>query len=90
MGDRDEITALVHRYADDDGTHVKRRSGAWVGHEAILLDSTFSVLDETAVIERRLVTVGQLVQRALSRSSTTPERLGAASSRKPSTRSTSR
>jgi SAM-dependent methyltransferase len=70
--------ALVHRYAEDDGSHVKRRSGVWVGHEAILLGSSFSVLDETAVIERRQVTVGQLVQRALSRSSTTPERLGAA------------
>ena len=70
--------ALVHRYAEDDSTHVKRRSGVWVGHEAILLGSAFSVLDEIAVIERRQVTVGQLVQRALSRSSTTPERLGAA------------
>ena len=38
--------ALVHRYAEDDSSHVKRRSGVWVGHEAILLGSAFSVLDE--------------------------------------------
>jgi SAM-dependent methyltransferase len=68
--------ALVHRYAEDDSSHVKRRSGVWVGHEAILFDSAFRVLDEIAVIERRQVKVGQLVQRALSRSSTAPERLG--------------
>jgi hypothetical protein len=74
--------ALVHRYAADDETHVKRRQpGAWVGNEAILLGSVFSVLDEVAVVERRLVSVEQLVRRALSRSSTTPERLGPAASR---------
>jgi SAM-dependent methyltransferase len=73
--------ALVHRYAEDDQTHVKRRAGIWTGHEAILLGSAFSVLDEIAVIERREVTVPQLVHRALSRSSTTPERLGSAAPR---------
>jgi SAM-dependent methyltransferase len=73
--------ALVHRYAADDETHVKRQPDAWVGHEAILLGSAFSVLDEVAVVERRQVPVEQLVRRALSRSSTTPERLGPAASR---------
>jgi SAM-dependent methyltransferase len=72
--------ALVRRYAEDDPTHVKRRAGGWVRHEAILLGSAFSVLDEFAVIERRAVSVAQLVARALSRSSTTPERLGEAAS----------
>jgi SAM-dependent methyltransferase len=73
--------ALVHGYAANDGTHVKRQADAWLGHEAILLDSAFSVLDEVAVVERRQVSVEQLVRRALSRSSTTPERLGPAASR---------
>jgi SAM-dependent methyltransferase len=73
--------SLVRRYAEMDDTHVKRRSAAWVGHEAILLDSAFSQLDEIAVIERREVSVEQLVKRALSRSSTTSERLGAAAAR---------
>jgi len=71
---------LVRRYAADDRTHVKRGAGGWVDHEAILLGSAFSILDEIAVIERRAVTVAQLVERALSRSSTTEERLGAAAS----------
>jgi SAM-dependent methyltransferase len=72
---------LVRRYADADRTHVKRRSATWVGHEAILLGSAFGLLDEIAVIERRAVSVAQLVHRALSRSSTTPDRLGEAASR---------
>jgi Methyltransferase domain len=77
----DPYRALVRRYAVGDSTHVKRRSPDWIGHEAILLDSAFSRLDEIAVIERRQVSVAQLVERALSRSSTTPERLGAAAAR---------
>jgi SAM-dependent methyltransferase len=73
--------ALVSSYAADDPTHVKHRAIDWVGHEAILLGSAFGVLDEIAVIDRRPVSVAQLVQRALSRSSTTSERLGAAAPR---------
>ena len=73
--------ALVRSYAETDRTHVKRRAAAWVGHDAILLDSAFCVLDEVAVIERRVVSVEQLVARALSRSSTAPERLGDAAPR---------
>jgi SAM-dependent methyltransferase len=73
-----EYRALVRRYAEGDRGHVKRGAGAWVEHEAILLASAFSMLDEISVIERREVTVVQLLERALSRSSTTPERLGPA------------
>jgi SAM-dependent methyltransferase len=76
-----EYRELVRRYADDDRTHVKRRSATWVGHEAILFGSAFGLLDEIAVIERRAVSVAQLVHRALSRSSTAPDRLGEAASR---------
>jgi ubiquinone/menaquinone biosynthesis C-methylase UbiE len=68
--------AVVRRYAADDAAHVRRRSGTWVRHEAFLLDSVFSVLDEIAVIERRRVSVRQLIDRAFSRSSTAPDRLG--------------
>jgi SAM-dependent methyltransferase len=72
---------LVRRYAEDDRSHVRRQSGSWVGHESILLGSAFGLLDEIAVIEQRTVSVAQLVRRALSRSSTTPDRLGDAASR---------
>jgi ubiquinone/menaquinone biosynthesis C-methylase UbiE len=68
--------AVVRRYAADDAAHVRRRSGTWVRHEAFLLASAFSVLDEIAVIERRQVSARQLIDRAFSRSSTAPDRLG--------------
>jgi SAM-dependent methyltransferase len=67
---------VVRHYAEDDTAHVRRSGETWVRHEAILLDSAFCVLDQIAVIERRDVSVRQLVDRAFSRSSTAPERLG--------------
>lgn len=76
-----EYRNLVRRYGAAGGTHVRGRGGAWVRPEAVLLDSAFSVLDEIAVIERRHVAVPQLIDRAFSRSSTAPERLGEAAPR---------
>jgi SAM-dependent methyltransferase len=76
-----DYRGLVRRYAEDDRTHVKRGGGIWLYHEAVLLDSAFSVLDEVSVIERRPVSITQLVHRAFSRSSTTPDRLGSAGPR---------
>ncbi len=73
-----EYRALLRRYADSDTTHARRRGGTWWRHEVILLDSPFSELDEVRVVERRQVTIPQLIDRAFSRSSTAPERLGAA------------
>ena len=71
-----EYRSLVRRYADNDEAHARRRGGTWVRHEAFLLDSAFGVLDQVSVIERRSVTIEQLVDRAFSRSSTAPDRLG--------------
>jgi SAM-dependent methyltransferase len=71
-----DYRAVVARYAADDGEHIRRRTGTWVRHEAFLLDSPFSLLDEISVIERRAVTREQLIDRAFSRSSTAPDRLG--------------
>ncbi|HLW79033.1 MAG TPA: class I SAM-dependent methyltransferase [Terriglobia bacterium] len=76
-----EYRSLVRRYSDDDEAHARRRGGTWVRHEAFLLDSAFSVLDQVSVIERRSITVEQLVDRAFSRSSTAPDRLGDAAPR---------
>lgn len=76
-----EYRALVRRYAEDDSGHVRRRDGRWVRHEPFLLDSAFNVLDQVSVIERRMVSIQQLVDRAFSRSSTAPDRLGDAASR---------
>jgi trans-aconitate methyltransferase len=71
---------LLRRYAENDTTHVQRSTGTWVRHEAFLLDSAFCQVDEVSVIERRQVTVEQLIDRAFSRSSTAPDRLGEAAS----------
>ena len=69
---------LLRRYAERDARHVRWRDGTWVRHEAFLLDSAFCQVDEVSVIERRQVSVEQLVDRAFSRSSTAPDRLGEA------------
>jgi SAM-dependent methyltransferase len=73
--------AVVRRYASADTTHVRHVGPEWVRHEAFLLDSAFNVLERVSVIERRTVSVEQLVDRALSRSSTAPDRLGEAAPR---------
>jgi ubiquinone/menaquinone biosynthesis C-methylase UbiE len=64
---------ICDRYEPKSGTH---RGPSWVRHEAILLDSPFSRLEEFAVIERRPLDVETLVQRTLSMGSTSPNHLG--------------
>jgi hypothetical protein len=76
-----DYLALVRGYAAADETHPRRRADSMVRHEVVLLASAFSLLDEITVIERRRVTLDQLVHRAFSRSSTAPERLGDAAPR---------
>jgi 2-polyprenyl-3-methyl-5-hydroxy-6-metoxy-1,4-benzoquinol methylase len=76
-----EYRSVVRRYAVADTTHVRHRGPVWVRHEAFLLESAFNALEQVSVIERRTVSVQQLVDRALSRSSTAPDRLGDAAPR---------
>ncbi len=71
-----QYRALRHRYAESNAANPRRRGSEWVGHEAILLDSRFCLLEAAVIIERRAVNAQELVNRALSMSSTTPERLG--------------
>jgi SAM-dependent methyltransferase len=78
---REDYRAVVRRYASADTSHVRHRGPVWVRHEAFLLDSAFNALEQVSVIERRTVTVQQLVDRAFSRSSTAPDRLGDAAPR---------
>jgi SAM-dependent methyltransferase len=68
--------AMRHRYGGANAANPRRRGDGWVGHEAILLGSAFSILEAAAVIERRRFSASVLVPRALSMSSTAPERLG--------------
>jgi SAM-dependent methyltransferase len=50
----------------------------WVRHEGVLLDSPFSDLHQVAVFERRQTPGASLIDRALSMSSTSRDRLGEA------------
>jgi SAM-dependent methyltransferase len=70
------FNALIERYAEGDADRVTRKSPGWVRHEALLLDSPFGRLEKIAVIDRRRTPVERFVDRALSLSSTTRERLG--------------
>jgi SAM-dependent methyltransferase len=67
---------VLRRYASTDTTHARHRGPEWERHEAFLLNSAFCVLEQVSVIERRTVSVEQLIDRAFSRSSTAPDRLG--------------
>jgi SAM-dependent methyltransferase len=70
---------VLGRYGEPDGGRPHYASGwgsGWVRHEAFLLDSAFCRLDSMAAIERRQVPVATLVERALSQSTHSQDRLG--------------
>jgi SAM-dependent methyltransferase len=66
---------IGRRYA---GEQPLWRSPDFVPHETVLLSSPFSALDWVSVIERRATPAEDFVDRMLSRSRTSPARLGAA------------
>lgn len=70
----EDFRSLRHCYAMDD--RPRARSADWPSHEAVLLDSPFGQIEAAAVMERRRVAVESLVDRVLSMSGTSPERLG--------------
>ena len=67
---------LVARYGAEDTTHPKHKAPGARNNESVLLDSPFPRLERIAVIERRQTPVSAFVDRALSMSSTAPDRLG--------------
>jgi SAM-dependent methyltransferase len=67
---------VIDRYAEGDIERQKRRSPEWLRHEAILLASPFHQLERISIIERRLTEVKRFMDRALSLSITSRERLG--------------
>jgi SAM-dependent methyltransferase len=71
-----QFKELRRRYGDDEESRVRHRPPGWVSHEAVLLNSTFSHLEVAGIIEQRRVQAASLVDRALSMSGTSPERLG--------------
>lgn len=74
---RDAYQNLLRAYGAGDETHPKRKGPEWWHHEPVLLDLPFNRLERIAVIERRRTPVAAFVDRALSMSSTAPDRLGA-------------
>jgi ubiquinone/menaquinone biosynthesis C-methylase UbiE len=72
-----DFDSLLQRYAEPDPAHKIRRSPQWSPNEAVLIDSPFPKLERLSVIERRRTPLEQFVVRALSRSSTSPGRIGA-------------
>jgi SAM-dependent methyltransferase len=73
---REPYQSLLRSFGAGDTTHPKRQGKEWWQHETILLDSPFARLERIAVIERRRTPVESFVDRALSQSSTAPDRLG--------------
>lgn len=74
----ERYAALVRSYAGSGEELPRKRSPEWLRHEFILLESAFSSVEAISVFEPREVTAAVLIDRALSRSSSAPERLGAA------------
>jgi ubiquinone/menaquinone biosynthesis C-methylase UbiE len=71
-----EVEGLLERYAEDDEERKRRRSDAFLPHISVLLRSPFNRLEQFSVTTERNLTVDDLVERALSGSSTSRARLG--------------
>lgn len=72
-----DFDAIVDRYAAADPGRQIRKSPSWINHEALLLQSPFCQLERASVIVRHVMSCDGLIERALSRSSTSAGRLGA-------------
>lgn len=68
---------LVDSYTNSDAAIPTQH----LRHEAVLLNSSFDQLMRNGVIERRIVPIERLVDRALSMSTSSPEQLGPLSDR---------
>lgn len=72
----DIFDEIVDRYAAADAGRSLRKSPAWIRHEAVLLDSAFCQLERHTVFATQELGFDRIVDRALSRSSTSSARLG--------------
>ncbi|HEX3983496.1 MAG TPA: class I SAM-dependent methyltransferase [Acidisoma sp.] len=71
-----EWRAVIDPYGARDAHHAALRAEGRVPHETILLASPFSELESVSVIGRQVVTAESLIDRTLSMSSTSREKLG--------------
>ncbi|MDR1145463.1 MAG: class I SAM-dependent methyltransferase [Verrucomicrobiales bacterium] len=71
------VQAVLEPYVSRDEDYQVRQREDWRPHLSFLLASAFNRLEQIAVIQKINTPVDRLIDRALSRSSTSPERLGA-------------
>lgn len=73
------IEEIQQPFARKDPSYLARKdpNANWIGHEVFLLDSAFGRLERVSVIRRLRTPVETFVDRTLSKSATTPEKLGA-------------
>jgi ubiquinone/menaquinone biosynthesis C-methylase UbiE len=69
---------ILKPFAEKDPAHEahRRHNPSWLPHEAVLLDSKFNHLQRISVVQRIKTPVANLLDRALSMSNTSPQRLG--------------
>ena len=74
---RKQYQSLIEPFAEKDSAHAARhKNPSWLPHEAILLASKFNRLERISVIRNIATPVERLLDRALSMSTTSPQRLG--------------
>jgi len=74
---RDQFRSVLEPFTSKDSAHaLLGRNGLRIPHEVFLLDSKFRRLERFSVINRIETPVERLIDRALSMSPTSPERLG--------------
>jgi SAM-dependent methyltransferase len=78
-GWKKRFQSIIDPFAEKDpGSRTHRRNNpSWLPHEAVLLDSKFCHLQRISVVQKIATPVERLLERALSMSSTSPQRLGA-------------
>jgi hypothetical protein len=81
-GWRKRFESIIEPFSEKDSAHATQRNNpAWLPHEAVLLNSKFKHLERISVVRQLVTPVERLLDRALSRSTTSPQRLGAEQAR---------
>jgi ubiquinone/menaquinone biosynthesis C-methylase UbiE len=70
-------SAVVERYSADDAVRTERKGPEWQRHDLVLASSPFSRVEHLVQVHRSTITVERLIDRALSMSATSADRLGA-------------
>jgi SAM-dependent methyltransferase len=68
--------ALLERWSAEDEDRARRRSDAFLPHISVLLQSAFHDLERIGILWQRELDAADLIERALSQSSTSRARLG--------------